>query len=149
MSTRAGQDFEVEVQAGFWSWNLFSILPLGLVKILNFKFIGDADVWLRSWFLVEILKMKFDQDLCLNLWYDLRKLLWKDELNAWVRCAFGNFFYRYGIFWMPPGESSHLGGSYMQFIRTPQGALVVIAVKAISPSPRCPLHFAVFFLKLI
>ena len=22
-----------------------------------------------------------------------------------------NFFYRYGIFWMPPGESSHPGGS--------------------------------------
>ena len=22
-----------------------------------------------------------------------------------------NFLYRYGIFWMPPGESSHPGGS--------------------------------------
>ena len=33
-------------------------LMLGLVKTLNFKFSGDADVWLR--FLV-------DADLCLNL----------------------------------------------------------------------------------
>ena len=29
---------------------------------------------------------------CLNLWYDLRKLLWQDELNPRVRCAFGNVF---------------------------------------------------------
>ena len=42
-----------------------------------------VDVWLRfwSWCLVEILQMKFDQHLCLNLWY---------ELNSCVRCAFGN-----------------------------------------------------------
>ena len=66
MSTRFGQDFEVEVQARFRSWNLFSILllmffrgyevevdilKLGWVKILNFKFSGNADVWLR--FLVD------------------------------------------------------------------------------------------------
>ena len=30
------------------------------------------------------------EDLCLNLLYDLKKLLWQDELNPWVRCAFGN-----------------------------------------------------------
>ena len=30
--------------------------------------------------------MKYDQDL----WYDLKKLLWQDELNPRVRCAFGN-----------------------------------------------------------
>ena len=30
------------------------------------------------------------QDLCLNFWYDLKKLLWQDELNPRVRCAFGN-----------------------------------------------------------
>ena len=35
---------------------------------------------------------EFDQDLCLNLWYDLKKLLWQDELNPRVRCAFGNVF---------------------------------------------------------
>ena len=33
--------------------------------------------------LVKILKLKFDQDLCKNLWY---------ELNPRVRCAFGNVF---------------------------------------------------------
>ena len=30
--------------------------------------------------------MKCDQDLCLNLWYDLKKLLCQDELNPRVRC---------------------------------------------------------------
>ena len=39
---------------------------------------------LMSWRLVEILKMKFDQYLCLTLWY---------ELNPRVRCAFGNVSY--------------------------------------------------------
>ena len=32
----------------------------------------------------------FDQDLFKDLWYDLKKLLWQDELNPRVRCAFGN-----------------------------------------------------------
>ena len=31
------------------------------------------------------------EDLCQNLWYNLKKLLWWAELNPWVRCAFGNF----------------------------------------------------------
>ena len=35
---------------------------------------------------------EFDQDLCLNLWYELKKLHWQDELNPRVRCAFGNVF---------------------------------------------------------
>ena len=40
---------------------------------------------------VEIMKQKFDQDLCLNLWYyPLGYLGIKDELNPRVRCAFGN-----------------------------------------------------------
>ena len=32
------------------------------------------------------------------------------EILAFNR-DFLKFFYRYGIFWMPPGESSHPGGS--------------------------------------
>ena len=36
--------------------------------------------------------MKCDQDLCLNFWYDFKMLLWQDELNPRVRCAFGNVF---------------------------------------------------------
>ena len=43
-----------------------------------------------NWCLVENLKMKSYQDLCLNLWYDFKKLLWQDELNPRVRYAFGN-----------------------------------------------------------
>ena len=34
--------------------------------------------------------MKCDQDLFLNLWYDLKKLLLQNELNPQVRSAFGN-----------------------------------------------------------
>ena len=37
--------------------------------------------------------MKFEQDLCKSSWYDFKKLLWKDELNPRVRCAFGNVWY--------------------------------------------------------
>ena len=105
-------NFEHNVWSKFWSWNsdkiwswsllsflcwccvevmlnpsriLVDILKQGLGKILKLKFYGEADVWFRfwSWCLVEILKMKFDQDLCLNLWY---------KLNPRVRCAFGNVF---------------------------------------------------------
>ena len=63
----------------------------GLVKNLKFvqtlskKFGQDfaVQVLWRGWCLVEILKMKLDQDLCLNLW---------SEINRWVRCAFGNVY---------------------------------------------------------
>ena len=53
------------------SWSS-EMLKLFLFIILNFKFSRDDDVWLRFWSkcLVEILKMKLDQDLCLNLLYD-------------------------------------------------------------------------------
>ena len=55
---------------------MVEILKLSLVNILNLKFSRDGDVWLRlrSKCLVEILKMKFDQDLCLNLQYDFGKM---------------------------------------------------------------------------
>ena len=67
-----GQYFAADVLQRLRSWILIKMLKLGLVNILNFKFSRDGDVWLRFWSkcLVEILKMKFDQDLCLNLWYD-------------------------------------------------------------------------------
>ena len=67
-----GQYFAADVLQRLRSWILIEMLKLGLVNILNFKFSRDGDVWLRFWSkcLVEILKMKFDQDLCLNLWYD-------------------------------------------------------------------------------
>ena len=57
MSTRFGQDFEVEIQARFETgvWPVFSadfleVMKLKLVKILKLglkKFYGEADVWLR------------------------------------------------------------------------------------------------------
>ena len=35
--------------------------------------------------------MKCDQDLCLNFWYDLRMLLWQDELTLLAATATGTF----------------------------------------------------------
>ena len=54
---------------------LVEIQKLGLVKILNFKLSRDAVVWsiFWTWRLGDILKKKFDQDLCLNLSNDLNK----------------------------------------------------------------------------
>ena len=59
--------FDQYFAADAW-WRLLSsilikIMKLGLVKMLKFK--CNQNVWLRfwSWFLVEIMKMKFDQDL--------------------------------------------------------------------------------------
>ena len=67
-----GHYFASDILQRLRSWILIEMLKLGSVNILNFKFSRDGDVWLRFWSkcLVEILKMKFDQDLCLNLWYD-------------------------------------------------------------------------------
>ena len=77
MKLKFGRSFAADAWLWLWSSILVEILKLGLVKIYKFKFCRNADVWLRfwSWCLVEILKM-FDQDLCKNLWYDLKKLLW-------------------------------------------------------------------------
>jgi len=50
--------------------------------------------------------MKCDQDLCLNFWYDFKKLLWLDELNPRVRCAFGNVSRIYLPHSDPPDKTS-------------------------------------------
>ena len=47
------QHFTADVLYRLWSWILVEILKLGLAKILNFNFSGDADVWMR--FLVHAL----------------------------------------------------------------------------------------------
>ena len=67
-----GQYFAADVLQRLWRWILVKMLKQGLVNIFNFKFSRGGDVWCGFWSkcLVEILKMKFEQDLCLNLWYD-------------------------------------------------------------------------------
>ena len=40
-----------------------------------------------------------------------------------TQLRFSQFFYRYGIFWMPPGESSHPGGSEYVWQRGVEGVL--------------------------
>ena len=99
---RVGQDFEVEVQATFWSWSLFSIWRWCFVEVMKLNLGRDSEArfgqdfeLLGYWrFLVDALSRfwRCDQDLCLNLWYDFKKLVWQDELNPRVRCAFGNVF---------------------------------------------------------
>ena len=79
-----------------------------------------------SWCLDGILKMKCAQDLCLNLWYDLKKLLWQDELNPRVRCAFGN------VFWWNRGGSPP---SSIWWRSTPS-----CPFSALSPAPTGPNH---------
>ena len=59
-------DFEHKVSSGFWSWRSGKIFKLEFGEY----FAADVLWRLWNWILVEILKMKFDQDLGLNLWYD-------------------------------------------------------------------------------
>ena len=85
---KVGQDFEVEVRARF-VWLIFSTLeqnwlscrywlPLSLTvsltpSLISLQFVCDEMPmfgWDFAECLVEIMKKKFDQDLCLNLWYD-------------------------------------------------------------------------------
>ena len=77
LKLKFGHYFTTDAWLWLWSLILVEILKLCFVKIFKFKFCWNADVWLIfwSWCLVEILKM-FDQDLCKNLWYNLKKLLW-------------------------------------------------------------------------
>ena len=91
LSTRFGQDFEVELQARFIWWKDFKIfyvgknwlscrhwLPLSLTvsltpSLISLQFVCDEMPmfgWDFAECLVEIMKKKFNQDLCLNLWYD-------------------------------------------------------------------------------
>ena len=61
-----GHYFASDILQRLRSWILIEMLKLGSVNILNFKFSWDGDVLLRFWrkCFVQILKMKFDQDLC-------------------------------------------------------------------------------------
>ena len=78
-------------------------LSFGHKGKLFFRLWFEHKVWSRFWSLclVKILKMKFDQDLCLNLWY---------ELNPRVRCAFGDVFIKehpWLIFFPPTPSHSY------------------------------------------
>ena len=62
---------------------MVDILKLGRVKILNFKFSGDADVLL-------MLSQDSEDEIRSRFVFELAIWLWQDELNPRVRCAFGN-----------------------------------------------------------
>ena len=86
------QDFEAGVCSAFCRWCFVEVMKLNLGRDSEARFGQDFEL-LGYWrFLVDALSRfwRCDQDLCLNLWYDFKKLVWQDELNPRVRCAFGN-----------------------------------------------------------
>ena len=74
----------------FGSWRL--------VLKLNFCSDFEHKGWSRFWSWSSGLMLSRDSEdemwFVFELWYDLKKLLWQDELNPRVRCAFGNVFSR-------------------------------------------------------
>ena len=63
-------------------------MPVDSGQDFRFQFSRDAYVWLR---LIEILKLKFDHDLCTRTCLSF-------ELNPRVRCTFGNVCFNYLLF---------------------------------------------------
>ena len=74
MKLKLGQDSEARFGQYFWT-----------------------NVWLRLWIwgLVEILKMKFNQDLCKNLWCDLNKLFGTNIQPSSPLCLWQCFYHYY------------------------------------------------------
>ena len=58
----------------------------------------------------------------------------KRQKNGSLNRDLLNFLYRYGIFWMPPGESSHPGGSEYVWQRGVEGVLGRVTSGQSSPS---------------
>ena len=86
MKLKFGRYFAADVWLTLWSWILVKILKLPLVKILTLRMLMFGWDFEVDICLIKILKLKFDKDLCKNLWY---------ELNPRVRFAFGNVFFKY------------------------------------------------------
>ena len=85
--------------------------------------IFEADIWFwfLSWCLVEILKRKFDQDLCQNLRWPNEVTL-ERTLNPRVRCALAMFNTKL-ITWCSGGGCQSVSGSCLSV-----------------PSPWCTIH---------
>ena len=58
-----------------------------------------------------------------NFWPKWPNFRPKMKKNGSLNRDLLNFLYRYGIFWMPPGESSHPGGSEYVWQRGVEGVL--------------------------
>jgi len=77
-------DFQYKVWSRFWSWSS-----------------GVWSIFCR-WCFAEVMKLNLGRDFEDEVWsrfgFELviwpNRLLWKDELNPRVRCAFGNVFFR-------------------------------------------------------
>ena len=130
-----------------WNSNLVVILNLGtrstltLVCFFSHATYDAVSDLVHNWVAqrpdfksaVRVVKMVLNtqcyQYLWLTIWFHAKKS--KETLknqNGWfynVNSARDllNFLYRYGIFWMPPGESSHPGGSEYVWQRGVEGIL--------------------------
>ena len=83
LSTRVGQNFEAGICSAFCRWCFVKDMKLNLGRYSEARFGQDFNF-----------KFAWDQDLCKNLWYDLKKLLWWTEVNPRACCAFGNVILR-------------------------------------------------------
>ena len=84
-------------------------------------------LWLAMWFHVKKIgrntqKIKIAD---FTMWIRLpsSEMTKKRQKNGSLNRDLLNFLYRYGIFWMPPGESSHPGGSEYVWQRGVEGVL--------------------------
>ena len=71
---------------------LFRLTP----SLISLQFVCDEMLmfgWDFEVSVVEIMKQKFDQDLCLNLWYEPLGYFGKMNSTPRVCCAFGNVFF--------------------------------------------------------
>ena len=68
-----------------------------------------------------VLNTQCYQYLWLSMWFHAKKS--KETLKNSKSLILLNFLYRYGIFWMPRGESSHPGGSEYVWQRGVEGVL--------------------------
>ena len=82
-------------------------------------------LWLAMWFHAKKSEetLKKSKSLILQCKFGSRPQKWPKiaKKNGSLNRDFLNFFYRYGIFWIPPGESSHPGGSEYVWQRGVEG----------------------------
>ena len=84
-------------------------------------------LWLTMWFHAKKSgkTLKKSKSLILQCKFGSRAQKWPKiaKKNGSLNRDLLNFLYRYGIFWMPPGESSHPGGSEYVWQRGVEGVL--------------------------
>ena len=127
-------------------WSCFSRLESNSLTFL--QLVKAADVKLR--FLVDAYSRDSEDEMwprfVLSLWYDFKKLLWQDELNPRVRCAFGNVFhfesYKYNQI-ISAGEECSLEYNPILHLMSWGGRQIVSRGKV--PQRLYPIHICVIY----